>query len=193
MATMEAIRSIRIESNQNTQFSWTSLPTTYESFRLYCSWNSERFTSTDVMKIRAGNGSVSSSNIYGLQELRSIWVSGSSSTNSIGTDYGHNGFSHQYGTTGLSGYSANSCAVVDIFGVSDTDVYSSMTSQYGCNGQYAMRLNSVDPSGASTDSNCIYQGGLYRDTVAIDSIGVAMTSGFMLSGSEFHLYGLNAS
>ena len=188
MATMEAIRSIRIESNQNTGFSWTGLPTTYESFRLYCSWNSERFTAADVMKIRAGNGSVSASGIYGLQELRSIWVSGSSSTNSLGTDYGQNGFAHNYGTTGRSGYSANSCAVIDIFGV-----YSSMTSQYGCNGQYAMRLNSVDPSGASSDSNAIYQGGLYRDTVAIDSIGVAMTGGFMLSGSEYHLYGLNAS
>ena len=186
MATLEAIRSMRIEDNSNTSFTWTGLPTTYDSWRLYCSVGSNYApTNTfDTLQIRLGASSASSSGIYGLQEIRTIWT-----TSSGGTDYGQTAWRFPYGVTARYGYLGLSTIITDFYGMNDTDKLGSMNARY-CQFGLASMLGAVNDG---YDPSYITQSGLYNSTANVDTLSVSWQFGKLLAGSEFYLYGYNAS
>jgi hypothetical protein len=186
MATLEAIRSMRIEDNSSTSFTWTGLPTTYESWRLYMSHGSNRApTNTqDTLQVRLGASSASSSGIYGLQDFRTIW-----NVSSGGTDYGQTSFRFPYAVSARYGYEGLTVAIMDIYGVNDSDTLASLNGYYCQFGLHSMKGGVND----NNDSSYITQSGLYNSNVALDTLSVSLQNGNLLAGSEYYLYGYNAS
>ena len=186
MATLEAIRSMRMQDNSNASFVWTGLPTTYDSWRLYCSIGSTRAITTDfdTVQIRLGASSVSSSSIYGLQEIRTIWT-----TSSGGTDYAQTAWRFPYAVSSRYGNLGLSTIVTDFYGMNDTDKLGSMNARYCQFGNFSM-LGGVNDG---YDPSYITQSGLYNSTANVDTLSVGLQFGNLLSGSEFYLYGYNAS
>lgn len=188
MATCEAIRSMYIEDNSNTGFTWSSIPSTYESLRIVGSWcNAVTFENSGQqwtnIWLRMGNGSVSTSSIYGHQEMAYTYNS-----KAIGTEGAQTAFQMRRGMTGFGGYTALTSFVIDIYGYKDTDTLTSVNAFYGGAGQ--------ESTVAGEDTNLVWTTGLYNSTAVIDTIQLlcgGYGSGNVLAGSEAHLYGYKVS
>jgi hypothetical protein len=135
------------------------------------------------IQLRMGNGSVSTSSIYGHQEMAYTYNS-----KAIGTEGAQTSFQMRRGMMGFGGYTAMTSFIVDIYGYKDADTLTSVNAFYGGCGQESSR--------DGEDTNVVWTTGLYNSNAVIDTIQF-LTGGWgagnILAGSEVHLYGYKVS